>query len=172
MYSYIKLKLRKAQGLVEYALILALVALVAIGILFLVGGGVQKVYAMITAGLGAAINKTDTAPTGSGDYIYISHAECWVVTGSHTQTGLWVTGWTSSSIDPSSVAFYTDNGLQSTINVNPAVGSENFAANPDLGASLGGVADESLCPHTIVVQHFKPNAIAASPITIIHYVAP
>ncbi|MEI6180402.1 MAG: Flp family type IVb pilin [Chloroflexales bacterium] len=42
----------EGQGLVEYALILVLIAIVVIGILTLVGGQVNKSFSNINSGLG------------------------------------------------------------------------------------------------------------------------
>jgi pilus assembly protein Flp/PilA len=42
----------KGQGLVEYALILVLIAIVVIGILILLGGQVSGVFSDIVSGLG------------------------------------------------------------------------------------------------------------------------
>ena len=41
------------QGLVEYALILVLIAIVVIGILTVLGGKVSEVFSTINSGLGA-----------------------------------------------------------------------------------------------------------------------
>jgi pilus assembly protein Flp/PilA len=41
----------EGQGLVEYALILVLIAIVVIGILSLVGGRVSRVFSQINSGL-------------------------------------------------------------------------------------------------------------------------
>jgi pilus assembly protein Flp/PilA len=44
----------EGQGLVEYALILVLIAIVVIGILTLLGGQVSQVFSEISSGLGGA----------------------------------------------------------------------------------------------------------------------
>jgi pilus assembly protein Flp/PilA len=49
-------KRERGQGLVEYALILVLVAVVVIGVLSVVGGGVSNVYCTVIGGL----NRTST----------------------------------------------------------------------------------------------------------------
>ncbi|NJM05034.1 Flp family type IVb pilin [Candidatus Gracilibacteria bacterium] len=44
----------EGQGLVEYALILVLIAIVVIGILSVLGGQVSNVFSQINSGLGGA----------------------------------------------------------------------------------------------------------------------
>jgi pilus assembly protein Flp/PilA len=47
------------QGLVEYALILVLIAIVVIGILTLLGGKVSQVFSSINSGLSLSISPTE-----------------------------------------------------------------------------------------------------------------
>ena len=44
----------KGQGMVEYALIIVLIAIVVIAVLTLLGGQIQSVFSRIAAALGAA----------------------------------------------------------------------------------------------------------------------
>jgi pilus assembly protein Flp/PilA len=60
MYSTRRL-LRKGQGLVEYALILVLVAIIVIVILSSMGGGIQKIFCTVAFKLGTAASALDKA---------------------------------------------------------------------------------------------------------------
>src|SRR5258708_32696339 len=86
-------KLQQGQGLVEYGLILVLVALVVIVAAFLVGQATQRIYGII---LGSTGGKAD-----SGNNLQIVAAWCIVDSGltgtGPYQTGLYVYGITSES---------------------------------------------------------------------------
>jgi pilus assembly protein Flp/PilA len=49
-----KMKSRKGQTLVEYGLILALVAIVVIAVMTLLGGQLNNIFSKVTKALGAA----------------------------------------------------------------------------------------------------------------------
>ena len=56
---------RKAQGLVEYAIILALVAIVVIAVMRLMGPKVGNVFSSINNSLAIGVGGGNNAPTGS-----------------------------------------------------------------------------------------------------------
>ncbi len=145
------------QGLVEYALILALVALVVIVGAYLLGQAVQRVYGVITGALGA---KYDTIGARS---IVIESAQCFAVQSTH-QTGLYVLG-TIAGEDVANLTGSTEQavgtglgGLSSPVEAN---GDFGFKFHPLLSPSA---ADLSLCPRAVVIQS-KDGAIAVSPVT-------
>src|SRR5258708_22800830 len=63
------------QGLVEYALVLVLVAVVCIAIIFATGLSVQRVYGLVAGALGTRHNTEDF----NGERIVIDQAVCYLV---------------------------------------------------------------------------------------------
>jgi pilus assembly protein Flp/PilA len=146
------------QGLVEYALILVLVAVVVIVAASLLGQAVQRVYGVISGALGA---KYDAVGTHA---IEITTAQCIAVKSSNL-TGLWVVGNTNE--DVANLTGSTDKavgtgmgGLASPVEVN---GPNGFKFHPLL---LDNAADLSVCPKAVVIQA-KDGAIAVSPVTAV-----
>jgi pilus assembly protein Flp/PilA len=146
------------QGLVEYALILALVAIVVVAVASVLGPALQRVYGVITASLGG---KYDTiAPQHS---IKIVTAQC-IAVQSANLTGLWVVGETDE--DVANLTGSTDRavgtGLEGLASPVEANGRSGFKFHP----LLAYAADLSVCPKAVVIQ--APNgAIAISPVTAV-----
>jgi pilus assembly protein Flp/PilA len=151
-------KHERGQGLVEYALILVLVAIVVIVVTSLMGQGVQRIFGLITGALGEKHNAS------GGETITIEYAECYVHTGSNPRTGLWIVGTTDVPLNE--LTGSTNLAYDGPISTNPLEGgaSGTFTYNPELKA---GVGDESLCPRSVVIQS-KRGAIAVSPVIIKH----
>ncbi len=141
---------RSGQSLVEYALLLALVAVVAATILFGIGLSVQRVYGVIAAVLGA---KHDT--TGSSNTIVIDTALC-VSVAATGKTGLWVTGTTNEPL--ANLIASTERVGQGPV----SAGGSGFVYNPEIAS----VADTNLCPKAVVVQS-RTGAIAITPLTVV-----
>lgn len=148
---------RKAgQGLVEYALILALVAIVVIGIAFVLGQAVQRLYGIVGGALGAKYN------TGGQHAIEITSAQCIAVQSAH-ETGLYVVGLTNEDLNnltgSTEQAVGTGLGhLPSPVDPN---GPDGFKFHPLLSPTA---ADLSLCPRSVVIQS-TDGAIALSPVS-------
>ena len=92
----------KGQGLVEYALILVLVAIVVIAVLLTLGPVVGEVYSEVTGGLGyTPITSVSTARTGSGHgndvEVTITVSSDTSVTATDSQSGQSATTTCSSS---------------------------------------------------------------------------
>jgi pilus assembly protein Flp/PilA len=146
------------QGLVEYALILVLVAVVVVVAALLLGQAVQRVYGIIGGTLGVKYN------TVGVHAIEITTAECIALT-SQNLTGLWVIGTTNE--DVANLTGSTDQavgtgmgGLASPVEAN---GPNGFKFHPLL---LDNAADLSVCPKSVVIQA-KDGAIAISPVTAV-----
>jgi pilus assembly protein Flp/PilA len=150
----------RGQGLVEYAIILVLVAIVVIVVGMLLGLAVQRIYGLAAAGLGARYNSTGTR------HIVIDESLC-IVQSNPDMTGLWIIGRTN--IPFPQITGSTERAVGTGIGGDPLPissysgnGPEGFAYNPLLD---GSHKDESLCPKLIVVQA-TDGTIALSPVTI------
>jgi Flp pilus assembly pilin Flp len=152
---------KSGQSLVEYALILVLVAIVAIVALFAVGLATQKNFGIIVGALGQKKN---------AGVITIEVAQCGVNHEIHF-TGFWVTG--STDLAPSQLTVSADvptvigpGGSPVPLSSIPVTGGSGgpFQWNPQLAGI--GTEDSSLCPREIVIQS-KDGAIAVSPIEIL-----
>src|SRR5690349_18357556 len=84
----------QGQGLVEYALIVVLVAILVVGAGYLIGLAAQRIYGIVAGALGAS-HKTTGARV-----IEITTAECIADPhqGDSGLTGLWVTGITTEDV--------------------------------------------------------------------------
>jgi Flp pilus assembly pilin Flp len=147
-------ELEKGQGLVEYALILALVAIVAVVALSIFGQGVQRVFAITTAALDG---RHDT--TGA-QIVQITTAQCIAVQSSNV-TGLWVVGVTN--LDVTTLTGSTEQsvgqglgGAASPVTTN---GPGGFKFNPLLAYE----ANTSVCPQAVVIQS-SDGSIALAPV--------
>jgi Flp pilus assembly pilin Flp len=146
----------RGQGLVEYALILMLVAVVAIVIMARFGHSIQGIFGMTTAALGQKV---------SIGTLKIEYAECFVKTASH-KTGIWVRGATGG-IPLDTIEGRTDRNYGGTIDENH-VHSPN--ATTDAGSFsyttvLANTADSGLCPRVAVIQADN-GALAAWPLIV------
>lgn len=92
-----RVRRRNGQGLVEYSLTLALVAIVVVVALFAVGLVLTRIFGVTAAGLGSAQDST------SGDLIAITSSQCYVgpdINGDDV-TAVRIEGTTSLGIDGS-----------------------------------------------------------------------
>ena len=148
----------QAQALVEYALILTLVAVAVIVAAFAIGLATQRIYGVVTAALGGSHNASGAAGT-----IVIDQALC-VVTP--TATGLYIIGTTNIPLgeltgSTESAVGTGINGLAYALDDNGGtVGGFRWA--PLIGTS----ADTRLCPKAVVIQSSQ-GAIAVAPIKIV-----
>lgn len=144
---------QRGQGLVEYVLILSMVAIVVIGAAFLIGLAVQRVYGIIGGALGAKHDEV------AGVVITIDEASCYVVSAAVApptgRTGLYVTGTTNVNL--ADLTGSTDRAVGGPLNSNAG----GFKYQP-LFASL---PDEGLCPKSVVIQS-KNGQLAFAPVQI------
>lgn len=170
-------KTQRGQGLVEYALILVLVALVVIVAAFLVGQATQRIFGIV---LGATGGSTGT----SGD-LYIAEAYCYM-SSSETVTSMYVLGYSSGGLG----GLYASDDLQATNVLDqggsvwhfdqydatnhssffgtppgfPAEGTPGaFVVDPILAT---GDIQPQLCPTAITVQDGH-GGIAAAPVIVV-----
>ncbi len=148
----------RGQGLVEYALILALVAVVVIAVAFLLGQATQRVYGVIGGAVGITYNSVGQHA------IEITTAEC-IAEQASNLTGLWVVGITNEDVanltGSTNLAVGTGiDGAPSPVEIN---GPNGFKFHPLL---LEHGTDLSVCPVSVVIQA-KDGAIAISPVTAV-----
>ncbi len=153
---------QQGQGLVEYALILVLVAIVVVAVAGLVGLAVQRVYGVVA---GALHTKYDTV----GHLVIESAAQCWIMPPAPPGypagfVGINLTGTTD--IPFADLTYSTDASVGTTVDGslvhiegNPS--PPNFKVNAILAAS----PDPGKCPRSVVIQA-KSGAIAISPVTV------
>ncbi len=135
------------QSLVEYALIIVLLAVVAIGVLLILGTQLQRVYGLVSAVLGQSYNTTGQHT------LTITSAKCVALTSAH-QTGLLISGNTDEPI--------TD--LMGSTELGGAPVSDNgsgFLYHPMVDSTT---ADTSKCPRGVVIQA-RDGSIAFAPVT-------
>lgn len=168
----------RGQGLVEYALIIVLVALVVVIAASVLGVGLQRVYGIAVAGLG-----TKKDHEGS-TYIRIERSECWgqiievreagsgTLLNTYYLTGLFVSGTTNvplSELDGSTDRFmdtpvdgtkfvFTPNADESGVEI-----PGSFVFNPLIS---GTVSDATMCPRAVVIQRRDGSAIAVAPVKV------
>jgi Flp pilus assembly pilin Flp len=143
------------QGLTEYALILAVVALVVIVIVGLVGLAVQRSYGVVGGALGTKYN-------AQGQHsIDIVTAQC-IALQSANLTGLWVIGNTNEDIAnlTGSTNQAVGTGMDGASSPVEANGPNGFKFHP----LLSYTADLSICPISVVIQA-GDGSIAVSPVT-------
>jgi len=147
--------MRRGQTLVEYALLIALVAVVVIIVVGTVGVGAQRIYGVVAGALGA---KRDA--TGGDQTIVIDTALCVVVRNlsnpAASQTGVWVTGTTNIPVGQLSGS--SELGIGSVSGNGPG----GFRYNPLL---LNGGADASACPREAVIQSVG-GTLAVAPLVV------
>jgi len=175
-------KLQQGQGLVEYGLILVLVALVVIVAAFLVGQATQRIYGIV---LGSTGGKAD-----SGGNLQIVGAWCVAnFTQDPPETGLIVIGITSetnvdtSTTPPTYPTLYASTDTQATevgdsglrhvdvfdpasvdSSLYPSGITPTFQFTPVLSDTT---ADTSLCPTSVTIQDSTNNFISAWPVTAV-----
>jgi Flp pilus assembly pilin Flp len=148
----------KGQGLVEYALILSLVALVTIVVTFLLGQAAQRVYGVTAGALGAKYNAS------GAETITITSAQC-IAEQSSNRTGMWVLF--ESNVNPGDLIAGTDKIVDGMIANGAAINSHGagYTYNPLLSDSS---ADTGLCPKAVTIQT-KSGAIAVAPVEVVYY---
>lgn len=137
---------QKGQSIAEYVLLLALVAIVAVAILFGVGLATQRIYGLIEGAFGVHFDTHDK------HIVEITSAQCISVASIH-QTGLWVVGNTDEDI--ADLTGSTEFGL-SEVSAN----GSGFLYHPMIDANA---ADVTKCPESVVIQA-KDGAIAIVPL--------
>jgi Flp pilus assembly pilin Flp len=160
----IRSKKQNGQGLVEYALILALVAIIAIPVMYLIGLGVSRVYGIVGGALG--FNHSDHRQ----HYIDITQPALCIASQSQQLTGLWITGDTDENLadltGSTNLAVGTGlNGAPFAIQPNSVpsgapAGATGFVFNPLLATGL----HLNVCPISVVVQA-KDGTEAFAPVT-------
>ncbi len=147
---------KRGQGLVEYALILALVALVVIVAAFLLGRATQRVYGVIGGAMGAKYNSVGQHA------LEITTAEC-IAVQSPPETGLWVVGLTNEDVAnlTGSTNLAVGTGIGGALSPVETNGPGGFKFHPLL---LETSADLGICPTSVVIQ-VKDGTIAVSPIS-------
>jgi Flp pilus assembly pilin Flp len=150
--------MRKGQSLPEYAIIIALVALVVIVIAFGIGLATQRIFGVTAGALGATHNSS-----GPNGYIEITTAQC-ITSRGQGLTGLWVIGNTNMSLDR--LTGSTNLGVGTGMGGAPFPlqpnGANGFKFNPLLATAI----DTSVCPKSVVIQA-DDGTIAISPITVL-----
>ncbi|MBX3085282.1 MAG: hypothetical protein KF716_26855 [Anaerolineae bacterium] len=158
----------KAQGLVEYALIIVLVAVVVTAIAFMLGLAVHRVYGLVAGSLGGTHDATGAVQ------IRIEQARC-IAQTSTNRTGMWVTGFVSPGIPLTDFEIHTtmsadtafdadSDGIIETMSLtdNGAPGSGGFKWNPV-------IKNNSLtaqCPSAIMIRlSNNPSVFAIAPVT-------
>lgn len=157
----------KAQGLVEYALIIVLVAVVVTAIAFMLGLAIHRVYGLVNGSIGGKHDATGTVQ------IRIEQARC-IAQPSTNQTGMWVTGFASPgtpltdfevhTTKTADTAFDADSdGIIETMSLTTNGGPGTFKWNPTI---KNGAATTGLCPSAIMIRlRDNPSVFAIAPVT-------
>ncbi|HLY26184.1 MAG TPA: hypothetical protein VKQ72_07580 [Aggregatilineales bacterium] len=141
----------RGQGLVEYAVTIALVGLVAVVALGLIGLAINRIYGVVGGTLGTSRNSSGAGATTL--YFEPSQpAQCGIYTDPVTHLShvnlygeVWIVGLPKDALTVS-----TDQGF--TLDINPHSGSSSlWNIQHDFGLTTDGVSD-SACPHSLVVQ--------------------
>ncbi len=144
---------QRGQALVEYSLLLGLLALVVIGSVLLVELGVQRVYSVVAGTLGVKHDTNDT------QIITIQEASCYVVSPAKSppagQTGLWVIGDTNVAL--ADLTGSTNQQVGGPLNPNGA----GFKYQP----LLASAPDTASCSKSVVIQS-KKGAIVFAPVEL------
>lgn len=151
----------RGQGLAEYALIIALVAIVVVAIGLVLGLAVQRGFGLVVGGL------QNNASTDSGKLL-IEKAYCAV---SSTQTGMWVTGLTTIPLSDLEVetnqssankALKASDGTYRIFPPEENGSAGTFKWNPTIHDSQPNL---SYCPTTIFIRNKRGSVGASAPIT-------
>jgi Flp pilus assembly pilin Flp len=144
---------RKGQGLIEYALILVLVAVVVIFVTALMGQSAQRIMGLVAAMLGTK---------HGSENLEILYTECYVHTGAGARTGIWVRGKTSYPV--TELIGSTEKNFGGTIapnDVGPGpTGPGTFKYQVTLDSTSGNAG---VCPRGVVIQS-KNGDIAVWPV--------
>ncbi len=146
---------RRGQGLVEYALVLALVALVAILAIGLLGLANARGYGVVAGALGAQRAK-DVSPNGDW-YLYFDPDQLPRCGRLDNDTVLF--GKFYSDVEPKYLTVSTDNGFVTTgIDLDTEAGVHVGADVYDYTNHLSiGTPDNTKCPHSLVMQSDKAH---------------
>ncbi len=155
--------------MVEYALVLVLVALGSIVILGLAGVGVQRLYGVVSGVMGARRQAGDGAI--SGQVINITGASCYV----YAPSGVFPSGYigyflkveTNIPLDQLNTAG-TEQTLMLSVNNNPdqtTIVAPPGTSHITFEGSVPNSADSSLCPRVAIVQSIQ-GSIAVRPVDI------
>jgi len=179
----------RGQGLVEYALILVLVAVVAIPVLYLGGLAIQRIFGLVNGGVGATVS----APASGGEVV-IESATC-LADISNNEVGLRVyfrstvpSEWTTVgsppkdiSITASAESFYQKFNASMTTYTGahgeePAIYLDDRGGKTANDKKLEAVYSQGSehfeyglqhCPKVIVLQDAAgTGVIAAAPVTV------
>ncbi|MEP7288293.1 MAG: hypothetical protein ABI947_21285 [Chloroflexota bacterium] len=157
---------KQGQSLIEYALLLALVAVISIGVIGLVGPAVNRGLGVVVGDLHGSKNAAGNPSAGSTDVIYVSRVSGYspaapigsaVCTTTGSKTIIKVKIVSSSDITRQDFLFSFDNQIIPS-NV---VGSGSWTATLTLSTTT---ADTSLCPGSLVLTAKK--AIAIVPVVV------
>ena len=149
-------KRARGQSLVEYALIIVLVGIVAIVALFLVGLAAERIFGITVAALGTKVDNVR-------GHIVIDTAQCvkWI---SANTLGLQV--WGTTDEDPANLTASTERvvGTSLTGELMPITLNGTTPNTFMLNREFADTADWSLCPQAIVIQA-KDGVMAGSQLT-------
>ena len=137
----------EGQGLVEYALIIALVAVIVIAILTVLGPQIVLVFGRVAGGI-----QGDVLDAANGDTAVIVSYD-----GNITGSGSSCSGTISNIrfvVTDSNGAILTDQGVSATVNANGVtMGSISGTAAPSgLATSSGSIGVNGSCPLQITLE--------------------
>jgi Flp pilus assembly pilin Flp len=156
----------KAQGLVEYALIIVLVAVVVTAIAFMLGLAVHRVYGLVAGSLGG------NQSSGGAVQIRIEQARC-IAQTSTNRTGMWVTGFVTPGTPLTSFEVHTtmtadtafdsdSDGTIETMALSDNGGGGGFKWNPVVKTN----SLTAQCPSAIMIRMVgNPSVFAIAPVT-------
>ncbi len=136
---------QRGQGLPEYAFLIALVAIVAAIALGIVGLAASRLYGI----LGGAIGAKNSGVTVGSDFIYFDPSQlprCGAYSGT---VQLYGQLWVNPGLPVSEIQISTDQSFAISLNPNSTPNLYNIQQTISTGT------DNSVCPHSIVVQTSK-----------------
>jgi hypothetical protein len=143
---------RDGQGLVEYAIVISLVAVVSIVILGLVGLAVSRSYGLIAGVLGA---KKEIGSGTTANHVYFDGdtPQCGMAAGTLMFRADFFSDipWNSGDIN-NVLTMATDNGLTPVITQNTTIppGQESVFGNFHL--NINPIPPGASCPNSIIIQ--------------------
>jgi Flp pilus assembly pilin Flp len=131
----------RGQGLVEYALIIALVAIVSIVTLAVIGPAAQRIFGLVTGALGTRANTSSLVT-----FDVNQHARCGYLAG--TGTGFYMQFY--ATVPASQLQISTDNNVVLTLAADSGLpGRYVLSQLLDSGDNTGK------CPRSVVIQSGK-----------------
>ncbi|MBX3066140.1 MAG: hypothetical protein U0528_07315 [Anaerolineae bacterium] len=162
----LRLRSARGQGLAEYALILALVALAVIAIGLLLGLATQRNYGLVAGALGA--HKEETG----AQEIRIEQARC-IAVPDVNQTGMFVTGFTNVPLDQLQVYTTKSAGKAFDADSDGIIDERPLLLNEDVPGTFkwnpmikSAEANTGLCPVSIMITTADGKLSAISPVKI------